>query len=39
MRERAEDMGGQFSLESSEGNGTAISIVLPLASASESDPL
>ena len=39
MRERAEDMGGQFSLESWEGNGTAISIVLPLASASESDPL
>lgn len=39
MRERAEDMGGQFSLETSDGNGTAISIVLPLRSACESGPL
>jgi len=39
MRERAEEMGGQFSIESSEGNGTAISIVLPLANAPESEHL
>ena len=39
MRERAEDMGGQFSIESSEGNGVAISIVLPLTSSPESEPL
>src|SRR5258705_5899494 len=38
MRERAEEMGGQFSIESSEGNGTAISIVLPLTSSPESEP-
>lgn len=37
MRERAEDMGGQFSIQSSEGNGTAISIVLPLTSSPESE--
>jgi signal transduction histidine kinase len=35
MRERAEDMGGQFSLESSDGNGTVVSILLPLASSAE----
>ena len=39
MRERAEEMGGQFSIETSEGNGTAISIVLPLTSSPESEPL
>jgi len=39
MRERAEDMGGQFSLESSDGNGTVVSILLPLASSAESEPL
>ena len=36
MRERVRDMGGQFSIESSKGEGTAISVVLPLPSASES---
>jgi signal transduction histidine kinase len=39
MRERAEDVGGQFSIESSEGNGTVISIVLPLTSSAESERL
>ena len=39
IRERAEDMGGKFSIESSEGNGTAISIMLLLSSASESGSL
>jgi signal transduction histidine kinase len=39
MRERAEDVGGQFSIESSEGNGTVISIVLPLRSSAESERL
>jgi len=39
MRERAEEMGGQFSIESSEGNGTVISIALPLTSSPESEPL
>jgi signal transduction histidine kinase len=39
MRERAEDMGGQFSIQSSERNGTAISIVLPLTSSPESERL
>ena len=38
MRERAEEMGGQFSIESSGGNGTVISIVLPLTSSPESEP-
>lgn len=37
MRERAEDMGGQFSIESSGGNGTAIAIMLPLRSNPESE--
>jgi signal transduction histidine kinase len=36
MRERVRGMGGQFSIESSKGEGTAISVVLPLPSASES---
>jgi len=35
MRERAEEMGGQFLIESSEGNGTVISIILPLTSSPE----
>ena len=39
MRERAEEMGGQFSIESSEGNGTVISIVLPLTSSPDSERL
>jgi signal transduction histidine kinase len=39
IRERAEDMGGHFSLESSEGKGTAISIMLPLSSAPASERL
>jgi signal transduction histidine kinase len=39
IRERAGDMGGQFSIESSEGNGAAISIMLPLSSAPESERL
>jgi len=39
MRERAEGMGGQLSIQSAEGKGTAISIVLPLANASEPEKL
>jgi len=39
MRERAEGMGGQLSIESANGKGTMISIVLPLASASEAEKL
>jgi signal transduction histidine kinase len=39
MRERAEDMGGRFSIESSEENGTVISIILPLRSSAESERL
>jgi len=39
MRERAEDLGGQFSIQSSEGNGTVISILLPLTNSSESERL
>jgi signal transduction histidine kinase len=39
MRERAEALGGQFSIQSSEGNGTAISILLPLTISSESERL
>ena len=39
MRERAEDMDGRFSIESSQGNGTVISIVLPLTSSAESERL
>ena len=39
MRERAEGMGGQLSIESANGKGTMISIVLPLASASEGEKL
>jgi PAS domain S-box-containing protein len=39
MRERAEGMGGQLSIESANGKGTMISIVLPLASASEAENL
>ena len=33
MRERVEGMGGQLSIQSAKGEGTAISIVLPLANA------
>jgi PAS domain S-box-containing protein len=33
MRERAEGMGGQLSIQSAEGEGTTISITLPLANA------
>jgi signal transduction histidine kinase/PAS domain-containing protein len=33
MRERVEAMGGQLTIQSANGNGTAISIVLPLAEA------
>jgi PAS domain S-box-containing protein len=36
MRERVESMGGHFSIQSAKDSGTAISIVLPLAIASES---
>src|SRR6266436_839006 len=39
MRERAEGMGGQLSIQSAEGKGTAISIVIPLANASELEEL
>src|SRR6266536_3469745 len=39
MRERAEGMGGQLSIESANGKGTVISIVLPLANASELEKL
>jgi signal transduction histidine kinase len=39
IRERAEDLGGRFSIESSEGKGTAISITLPLLSTPESERL
>jgi PAS domain S-box-containing protein len=39
MRERAEGMGGHLSIESANGKGTMISIVLPLASASEAEKL
>jgi signal transduction histidine kinase len=39
IRERAEAMGGQLSIGTSEGNGTAISIVLPLSSPPESERL
>src|SRR2546422_10914740 len=35
MRERAEGMGGHLSIESTKGKGTRISIVIPLATASE----
>lgn len=38
MRERAGDMGGQFSIESSEGNGAVIAIAFPLSIRSESGP-
>src|SRR6266404_6021775 len=37
MRERVEGMGGQISVQSGEGKGTVISIILPLTSASEPD--
>ena len=33
MRERVEGMGGQLTIQSAKGEGTAISIVLPLANA------
>jgi signal transduction histidine kinase len=39
MRERTEDMGGRFAIESSKGNGAVISIVLPLESLPESERL
>src|SRR6266550_6568208 len=35
MRERAEGMGGQLTIQSAAGKGTAISIVLPVANAAE----
>ena len=35
MRERAEGMGGQLSIESTKGKGTRISIAIPFATASE----
>src|SRR5882757_8466439 len=37
MRERAEGMGGQLSIQSGEGKGTVLSMVLPLTTASEPD--
>ncbi len=37
IRERAEGMGGRISIQSGEGKGTVISIVLPLTTASEPD--
>src|SRR5881628_17028 len=39
MRERAEGMGGHLSIESANGKGTMISIVLPLANAAELEEL
>src|SRR5712664_1421374 len=39
MRERAEGMGGQLSIQSAAGKGTAISIVLPVANAAELEAL
>src|SRR3984893_11329713 len=39
MRERAEGMGGQLTIESAAGKGTAISIVLPVANAAELEEL
>jgi hypothetical protein len=35
MRERVEGMGGQLSLQSARGEGTAISIVIPLSKLTE----
>ena len=39
IRGRAEDLGGRFLIETSEGKGTAISITLPLSSNPESERL
>ena len=39
MRERAEGMGGHLSIESGNGKGTMISIVLPLASVPEGEKI
>jgi signal transduction histidine kinase len=39
MRERAEGMGGQLTIQSAAGQGTAISIVLPVANAAELEAL
>jgi PAS domain S-box-containing protein len=39
MRERAEGMGGQLTIQSAAGKGTAISIVLPIAKAAELEEL
>src|ERR1700682_5982360 len=39
MRERAEGMGGQLTIQSAAGKGTAISIVLPVANAVELEAL
>jgi len=39
INERAEGMGGQLSIQSASGKGTAISIVLPVANDSESERL
>jgi len=35
MRERAEGMGGRLTIQSVAGNGTAISIILPVANAAQ----
>jgi len=37
IRERTEAMGGQFTIQSSEGQGTFVSVVLPRTGASESE--
>jgi len=39
MRERAEGMGGRLTIQSAAGQGTAISIVLPVANAAELEEL
>ncbi len=39
MRERAEGMGGQLTIQSAAGKGTAISIVLPVANAAQLEEL
>jgi signal transduction histidine kinase len=39
MRERAEGMGGRLTIQSAAGQGTAISIVLPVANAVELEEL
>lgn len=39
MRERAEAIGGQFEVRSSPGNGTSITVRLPISSGLLSDPV